>query len=80
MFVTKKRLYTELCKVTDVIHDVIDVSALDRHNRKVDINNVMIKLDYLREQLLDLTDRVDALEKKKAKKVKIKITTKTKRK
>lgn len=80
MFVTKKRLYSELCKVIDLVHNVIDVNELEIHNRKVGINNVMIKLDYLQERLLNLTDRVDTLEKKKAKKVTIKTTTKTKRK
>lgn len=78
MLVSKKRLYTELCKITDVITRVIDV-VYDNHDKcEADIIDVKQRINYTLEKLLELTDRVEALESKRHHKPAKKSTKKNK--
>lgn len=81
----KKRLYTELCKVMDIIHGALDniEDTREEHLEDVmeinkDIDDVKERINYTLNKLLSLTERVEALEAKKQRKATIKPTKKTK--
>lgn len=66
MLVTKKRLYTELCKLTDVIHEVISVVELEKQNRRLSDDDLVERINYVLEKLCGLEERVEKLEAKRA--------------
>lgn len=72
MFVTNKRLYKELYKVTDIIERLADAGV----NQAYSIDDVKERINYTLNKVLALTERVDALEAKKQRKVKTKTTKK----
>lgn len=78
MLVTKKRLYTELCKVMDHVHELISIAELEKRNRRLADEDIKERINYTLQKVLDLTDRVEALEAKKQHKTTKKQTKKTK--
>lgn len=75
MLVTKKRLYTELCKVMDTVHEIITCVELEKHHRKADVEDIKLAIEPMHAHLIHLENRVAALEAKKYHKAK---TTKKK--
>lgn len=72
MFVTNKRLYKELYKVADILERLVDSDV----NQAYSIDDVTERINYTLSKVLALTERVDALEAKKQRKVKTKTTKK----
>lgn len=72
MFVTNKRLYKELYKVADILEGLADAGV----NQAYSIDDVKERINYTLNKVLALTERVDALEAKKQRKVKTKTTKK----
>lgn len=62
MLVTKKRLYTELCRITDFVYEVVDSEV---RNRRLCDDYLAERINHTLQKVLDLTDRVEALEAKK---------------
>lgn len=86
MFVKKttiKQIISVLTVMNEEIHDLEDTIGILKFRmtgaEAEDVCNVQRSIDFANKINLCL-DRLDTLEKKKAKKVKVKITTKTKRK
>lgn len=82
MLVTQKKLYTELNRVMDVFNDLTNlvgdhqVVIIKRDREiKADIADIKERINYTLQKVLDLTNRVEALEAKKQTK---KTTKKTK--
>lgn len=76
MFVTKKRLYTELVKVMDIVNGIGDIQEgfVHRHNREIE--DIKERINYTLNQVIKLSERIGALEAKKT--VKKTTTKKTK--
>lgn len=72
MFVTNKRLYKELYKVADILEGLADAGIIQARS----IDDVKERINYTLNKVLTLTERVDALEAKKQRKVKTKTTKK----
>ena len=65
MFVTKKTLYKELCKVMMVVHDLSALVPKIRRVHDNDIEDLKQRINYTMQKIIDLTERVEALESKK---------------
>lgn len=46
MLVTKKRLYTELCKVLDTVHGAIDLIECEKYKRKSDVRELSERVEW----------------------------------
>lgn len=46
MLVTKKRLYTELCKVLDAVHGAIDLIEYEKCKRKSDVRELSERVEW----------------------------------
>ena len=46
MLVTKKRLYTELCKVMDTVHGAIDLIECEKYKRKSDVRKLSEQVEW----------------------------------
>lgn len=46
MLVTKKRLYTELCKVLDAVHGAMDLIEFEKCNRKSDVRELSERVEW----------------------------------
>lgn len=81
MLVTKNRMYKELNRVMDQLID-LSLINLDHTEELEDIRNdikdIKGRINYTLQKVIDLTDRVDALEAKKQHKTTKKQTKKTK--
>lgn len=73
MFVTKNRLYTELCKVAEVLIKYGDAIEDIRETHLEDVMELNSQIHSLSMTIKHLTERVEALEAKKTTK---KTTTK----
>lgn len=89
MLVTKKRLYTELCKVMDTVHEIITCVELEKHHRKADVRELSERVEWNAEwatknfnkldQRIDyVLDKIDSLGTLKSSKKTTKKTTKKK--
>lgn len=76
MFVTKNRLYTELCKVAEVLIKYGDAIEDIRETHLEDVMELNSQIHSLSMTIKHLTERVEALEAKKT--VKKTTTKKTK--
>lgn len=76
MFVTKNRFYTELCKIADFMIDFGNGIIEIKETHADDIEEVKSRINYTLQKLINLTERVEALEAKKT--VKKTTTKKTK--
>lgn len=65
MFVTKKTLYKELCKVMMVVHDLSALVPKIRRVHDNDIEDLKQRINYTMQKIIDLNERVEALESKK---------------
>ncbi len=65
MFVTKKRLYTELCRIVDSMIDQGNIITGIKETHADDIEEVKSRINYTLQKLINLIERVDALEAKK---------------
>ena len=65
MFVTKNRLYTELCKIADFMIDFGNEMTEIKETHANDIEEVKSRINYTLQKLINLIERVDALEAKK---------------
>lgn len=85
MLVTQKKLYTELNRVMEIFGDLTNlvgdhqVVIIKRDREiKADITDIKERINYTLQKVIDLTDRVEALEAKKQHKTTKKQTKKTK--
>lgn len=46
MLVTKKRLYTELCKVLDAVNGAIDLIECEKYKRKSDVRELSERVEW----------------------------------
>lgn len=76
MFVTKNRFYTELCRIVDSMIDQGNIITEIKETHDNDIEEVKSRINYTLQKLINLIERVDALEAKKT--VKKTTTKKTK--
>lgn len=59
MLVTKKRLYTELCKVMDSIHGVIDLIEIAKHKRNADKRELLERIDWIERWATNNLNKLD---------------------
>ena len=85
MLVTQKKLYTELNRVIEIFGDLTNLvgdhqRVIIKRDReiKADIEDIKERINYTLQKVLDLTNRVEALEAKKQHKTTKKQTKKTK--
>lgn len=74
MFVTKNRLYTELCKIADFMIDFGNEITEIKETHDNDIEDIKERINYTLSQVVKLAGRVEALETKKPVKTKLKQT------
>lgn len=72
MLVTQKKLYTELNRVMEIFGDLTSLvgdhqTVIIKRDReiKADITDIKERINYTLQKVIDLTDRVAALEAKK---------------
>lgn len=85
MLVTQKKLYTELNRIMEIFGDLTNlvgdhqVVIIKRDREiKADITDIKERINYTLQKVIDLTDRVEALETKKQHRTIKKQTKKTK--
>ena len=59
MLVTKKRLYTELCKVLDTVHGLITCVELEKGNRKSDKRELLERIDWIERWATNNLNKLD---------------------